>query len=58
MQPLPLLLGMAGLGAGAYYAKQAGYIDGLLGAPPAASKAIAKVWRAELARSQLRRCCF
>ena len=31
---LPLFLGLAGAGAGLYYAKEGGYLDGLLGAPP------------------------
>jgi len=31
---LPLIFGLAGLAAGGYYAKQNGYLDGVLGAPP------------------------
>ena len=31
---MPLFLGLAGVGAGLYYAKENGYLDSLLGAPP------------------------
>lgn len=34
LQSLPLILGLAGLGGGLYYAKQQGMLDGMLGAPP------------------------
>lgn len=37
LQRLPLILGLAGLGGGLYYAKQNGMLDGMLGAPPTGS---------------------
>ena len=46
---LPLFLGLAGAGAGLYYAKEGGYLDGVLGAAPgtsgAAVSACACGWR-------------
>ena len=34
----PLILGLTGVGAGLYFAKEYGYLDGVLGAPPTAKK--------------------
>eukprot|EP00891_Asterochloris_glomerata_P008407 jgi/Astpho2/8407/Aster-01462 len=36
---VPLILGLTGVGAGLYFAKEYGYLDGVLGAPPTAKKA-------------------